>query len=420
MRLPEPFTPLRDPPFAWYLSGRLISTMGTVMAPVALTFAVLDIDNSPSSLGVVLAARSIPLVLFLLVGGVVADRLSRSLVMQVSHLASGLTQGLVAVLLLSGHAELWMIVVLEALNGTASAFTFPAMQGVVPLVVPRSHIQQANAMLGFTRSGLAVLGPTIGALIVVTVGSGWAIAVDAATFTVAAFCMSRLRLPKAALGDGASASMVRELKEGWTSFTSMTWVWVVVVSFGISNAIYAGAFLTLGPAIAKDTIGVDGWGYLLSSEAVGLLLMTLVLMKVRLRFPIRAGMLGVTMLAGPMLLLGAHPTLLPLLALGFLAGCGVEVFSIGWQTALHENIPNDVLARVSSYDALGSFVAIPVGQLAFGPLARVFDEGSLVVTSSLVFAVVCLVTLVSSSVRNLQRAPADPALQPASTPVPSA
>lgn len=407
MRLPDSFAPLRDARFAWYLSGRVISTMGSAMVPVALTFAVLDLDDSASALGSVLAARSIPMVLFLLVGGVIADRLSRSLVMQVSHLTAGLTQGLVAVLLLTGTAELWMIIVLEALNGIVSAFTFPAMQGVVPLVVPRTHIQQANAMLGFTRSGLTIIGPTVGALIVVTVGSGWAIAVDAATFTVAAFCMSRLKLPTATLGHG-TASMVRELKEGWTSFTSLTWVWVVVVSFGVSNAIYAGAFYTLGPTIAKESIGIDGWGYLLSAEAIGLLLMTLVMMRLRLHYPVRAGMLGVTMLAGPMLLLGAHPTLLPLLALSFLAGCGVEIFSIGWQTALHENVPNEVLSRVSSYDALGSFVAIPIGQLAYGPLAEIFDERRLVVVSSLVFIAVCLITLLSGSVRNLKRTSEQP------------
>lgn len=159
MRLPDSLMPLRDRSFAWYFSGRFISTIGSVMAPVALTFAVLDLTGSPSALGQVLAARSIPLVIFLLVGGVVADRFSRSTVMQLSHLLSAASQGLVAALLLTGVAQLWMVIALEAINGTVSAFTFPAIQGVVPLVVPRSHIQQANAMLGFTRNGLSVLGP---------------------------------------------------------------------------------------------------------------------------------------------------------------------------------------------------------------------------------------------------------------------
>jgi MFS family permease len=381
--------------------------MGSVMAPIALTFAVLDLTDSPSALGAVLAARSVPLVLFLLIGGVVADRFSRSLVMQVSHLTSAATQGMVAALLLTGTAQLWMVITLEAVNGIVSAFTFPAMQGVVPLVVPRSHIQQANAMLGFSRNGLAILGPTVAALIVVTAGSGWAIAVDALTWAVAAVCMSRLNLPGAMKAKGPKSSMVADLREGWTAFTSLTWVWVVVVSFGVLNAIQAGALLTLGPAIARDTIGIDGWGYVLSAEAVGLLVMTAVMLRIRLRRPLRAGMLGVCLIGGPMLVLGIHPSLALLIPLSFLAGCGIEVFGIGWQTALHEHIPNEVLSRVSSYDALGSFVAIPVGQLAYGPLANVFDLTDVMLVSAVAYITISLVTLASRSVRDLRNPEAD-------------
>jgi MFS family permease len=405
MRLPDSLSPLGDRRFAWFFGGRLISTMGSVMAPVALTFAVLDLTDSPSALGEVLAARSIPLVLFLLVGGVVADRFSRSLVMQISHLSSAATQGLVAVLLLTGTADLWMVIVLEALNGVASAFTFPAMQGVVPLVVHRTYIQQANALLGFTRNGLAVLGPTVAALLVVTVGSGWAIAVDAATWAVASFCMSRLKLEGAMKTKGPMTSMVRDLKDGWSAFTTHTWVWVVVVSFGVLNAIHAGALYTLGPVIAKETIGVAGWGYVLSAEAAGLLVMTLLMLKLRLHRPLRAGMLGVCLVGGPMIVLGLDPLLVALVPLAFLGGCGIEVFGIGWQTAMHEHIPNEVMSRVASYDALGSFVAIPIGQLVYGPLAQVFEASDVMLVSGILYVAISLGTLASSSVRNLERAP---------------
>ncbi len=181
MRLPDALSPLRDARFAWYYAGRFISTIGSVVAPIAVVFAVLDISDSATALGVVLAARMIPLIVFLLIGGVIADRMSRSLVMQLSHVLSAVTQGTVGVLLVTGVAEIWMIVVLEALNGTVSAFTFPAMQGIVPQVVPKTHIQQANAMLAFSRNGLAMIGPAIGTLLVVTVGSGWAVLIDAGT-----------------------------------------------------------------------------------------------------------------------------------------------------------------------------------------------------------------------------------------------
>ncbi|MGH3448382.1 MAG: MFS transporter [Nocardioidaceae bacterium] len=409
MRLPDAFTPLRDRRFAWFYGGRFISILGSVAAPIALTFAVLDLTgNSAGALGAVLAARSIPLVVFLLVGGVIADRLSRSVVMQVSHLLSALTQGAVAALLLTGQAELWMLISLEAVNGAVSAFTFPAMQGVVPQVVPRSHLQQANAMLSFSRNGLAILGPSVGALMVVTVGSGWAVAVDACTWAVASACLARVRLPPSSESDdqAPARSMWRDLAEGWTAFTSLTWVWVVVAAFGALNAIHAGAWFTLGPAVAKGSIGESGWGYVLSAEAAGMLVMTIAMMRWRLRYPVRAGMLGMGALALPLLALGLHPSTVLLILLAFVAGCGEEVFGIGWQTAYHEHIPGHLLSRIASYDALGSFVAIPLGQLAFGPLAAVFGARDVLVVSGIGYVAIVLATLTSRSVRNLEHAPA--------------
>jgi MFS family permease len=410
VRFPDALTPLRDRRFAWYYAGRFISTTGSMMAPIALTFAVLDLTGSASALGVVLAARFVPMVVFMLVGGVIADRFSRSTVMQWSHYLSAATQGAVAGLLLTGAAELWMIIVLEVLNGTVSAFTFPAMQGVVPQVVPRSHIQQANAMLSFSRNGLAIIGPSIGALLVVSVGSGWAVLIDATTWAVAAWCMARVRLPAAVASERLAApSLWRDLRDGWVAFTSMTWIWVVVAAFGLMNAIHAGVWFTLGPTIAEDTIGRQAWGWVLSAEAAGLLLMTLVMMRWRLQHPLRAGMLGMCALAPPMLLLGLGPEVTPLLALAFLAGCGVEIFSIGWQTAYHEHVPNEVLSRVASYDALGSFIAIPIGQLTFGPLAEAFGTRDVLVVSTVAYVAIALSTLLSRSVRHLGRAEPDPA-----------
>lgn len=412
MRRPDALALLAHRRFAYYFVGRTVSTIGSSMAGIALTFAVLDLTDSASALGLVLAAHTIPMVVFMLVGGVVADRMSRSMVMQVSHLLSAATQGLVAALLLTGTAEIWMLVILEALNGTVAAFTFPAMTSIVPLVVPRERIQQANALLSLSRSSIVIIGPTVGALLVVTTSSGWALAIDAAAYAVAAMLMAQLKLPPATLGgDRAKPSMFRELKEGWSAFLATTWVWVVVVAFGVLNFIQAGALLTLGPVIAVDTIGKAQWGWALSSEAAGLLLMTLLLMRRRLTYPVRAGMIGICTIALPMLALGLDPEVVPLMILFFIAGAGTEVFSIGWQTAYHEHIPNEILARMSAYDALGSFVAIPIGQIAYGPLASVFDARDVLVVSGVVYVVVALSTLLSSSVRNLKRAEMDLAVE---------
>jgi hypothetical protein len=321
--------------------------------------------------------------------------------MQLSHLLSALTQGLVAVLLLTGMAQLWMVITLEGRNGVVSAFTYPAVQGIVPQVVKRSHLQQANALLGFSRNGLAVLGPTVGALLVVTIGSGWAIAVDAATWAVAAVLLAWVRVPASRSEGPGEATMWREVVEGWSAFTSLTWVWVVVVAASVLNAIQVGAPSTLGPVVAEDTIGRAEWGWVLSAQAAGLLVGTFVLPWLRLRHPLREGMLAVATIAAPILVLGLDPEVVPLAVLSFLGGCGMELFGIGWQTALQEHVPERLLSRVSSYDALGSFVAVPAGAVVFGPLAGAFGAEPVLVVSGLVFAAVALSTLASSSVHDL-------------------
>ncbi|KRF17648.1 MFS transporter [Nocardioides sp. Soil797] len=397
------FAPLREANFRWYFSARFVSTTGSMMAPIALAFAVLDVSNTASALGQVLAARSIPLVVFLLIGGVIADRIDRALVMQVSNLVAALTQGIVAWLVISGQAELWQLIVLEAVNGTVSAASFPAMSSVVPQLVPRDQLQPANVLLSMTRGGLAIVGPSAAAILVVTVGSGWALAVDAATWLIASLCLTRVRIPRRDRSADAAPNMIRELKEGWDVFTGLTWLWVVVLAFGILNAIHAGAWFTLGPVVAKATIGEKGWGYAVSAEAVGLLLMTVIMLRVSLRFPLRAGMLGMACFAVPLLMLGVDPHLLPLIGASFLSGAGVEIFSIGWSLAMQENIDESVLSRAYSYDALGSFVAIPLGQLIYGPLGEWFGHREVLVVSAVVYAAVALLTLTSKSVRTLER-----------------
>ena len=405
MKWPDQLTPLRERQFAWYYTARLVSTLGSMMAPVALTFAVLDISNSASALGQVLAARTIPLVVFLLFGGVIADRLPRATVMLVSNLLAALTQGVVAFLVLSGAAHLWMLIVLEGVNGTVSAFSFPAMASIVAQLAPRSHLRQANALLSFSRGGLSIIGPTLAALIVVTAGAGWALAFDAVTWLLADACMTRIRLPRRERS-GESQSMLRELREGWSVFVGNTWLWVVVAAFGVLNAIHAGAWFTLGPALAKNTFGAKGWGYVLSAESLGLLLMTVVMLNVSIRRPLLAGMVGMSLFSVPLLMLGLDPHVPTLVVAAFVAGAGTEVFSIGWSLAMQENIDDEVLSRAYSYDALGSFVAMPVGQIVYGPLGAAFGYRKVLVVSGVVYLAVCLLTLSSRSVRALRHPPA--------------
>ena len=400
----ESHTPQRNRNIAWYYGSRFVNTLGNMMANIALAFAVLDITDSPTALGQVLAAHTIPMVLFLLFGGVVADRFPRAVVLQLSNLTSALTQGAIAFLVITGTAELWIVIALSAVHGLVSAISFPAMASMVPQLVPREQLQSANALLSLSRGGLTIIGPTVGALLVVTVGSGWALAVDAFTWLVAALLLTPVTMPPKP-APAERSSTLHELREGWTLFRSITWLWVIVLAFGFLNAIHTGAWFTLGPAVAKDTIGEQGWGFVLSAESIGLLAMTVLLLRVRMRRPLLYGMLGCSLMGIPIFVLGVEPHLVTLIAVTFIAGAGIEMFSMGWNLAMQENIDDSMLSRAYSYDALGSFVAMPVGQLLYGPLGEWFGFRDVLMWSGIAYAAIALLALTSRSVRTLDRAP---------------
>ncbi|MCW2767733.1 MAG: major facilitator superfamily 1 [Nocardioides sp.] len=398
------FAPLRETNFRWYFYARLVNLVGSTMGSVALAFAVLEVSDSPSALGTVLAAHSIPMVVFLLAGGVIADRFGRALVIQVSNVVAGLTQLAIAYLVVSGSAELWQLVVLTAVNGVVAAISFPALASLLPQLVPREQLQPANVLMAMMRNALTVVGPTVAGLLVVSVGAGWAVAVDGATYLVSAALLLRVKVPHPpARAD--RPSMVTELREGWSFFVGTTWLWVVVLSFCVLNALQSGGLNTLGPVLAKGTsIGEQGWGLILSAEAVGLLLTTVVLLRLELQRPLLWGMIGCSLFGVPMIVLGVHPHVVPVLIAAFLAGAGIEVFGLGWNLAMQENIPDEMLSRAYSYDALGSFIAIPVGQLAFGPLAGVFGMRDVLLVAGVAYVAIAFLTLASRSVRDLPRA----------------
>ena len=384
---------------------------GSTMAPVALAFAVLEVSDSPTALGAVLAANSIPLVLFLLFGGVIADRLPRVLILRVGNLVLAVTQGMVAALVITDTAELWMLIVLEALNGLTLALVFPAFAAIMPQLVPREHAAVRPTSCSRCHAALSgCVGPSVAALLVVTVGPGWALAVDALTFLVASLLLLAVATAPRPCATRRHSRRSPSCARAGRCSSGTTWLWVIVLAFGVLNAIHSGALLTLGPVVAKDTIGEQGWGYILSAESLGLLAMTAVMLRRRLERPLFFGMLGIATAGFPMVVLGAAPELAAPGRARVRRRAGIELFSLGWTLAMQENIEERMLSRAYSYDALGSFVAMPIGQLAYGPLALAFGYRDVLIVSGIVYTAICLLTLLSASVRNLQRAPAEVAV----------
>lgn len=393
--------PLQHRNFRWYFFADAVNLAGSAMSSVALAFAVLSVSSSATALGAVLAANTVPLILFLLFGGVIADRLPRVLIVRVGNVAAALTQGTAAYLVITGQAHLWMLIVLEALNGVVLAVLFPALQGMFPQLVPHGMLQEANLLQSMARGALRVVGPTLSAWLVVTVGAGWALAFDALTWLASAVLLAWVSIPPPSRE--TSHSMLSELREGWSVFRGTTWLWGVVVVFSILNAIHIGAWSTLGPPRAKETFGAQGWGLVLSAESIGLLVTTVVLLRRRLARPLRTGMVGIAAVGPALFMLGAYPHLWAVAVAAFVAGAGIEVFSLGWQLAMQENVEERMLSRAYSYDALGSFVAMPIGQLAYGPLALHFGYTGVLVVSGIAYSLLALLTLGSRSIRSLGR-----------------
>ncbi|GAB3950004.1 MFS transporter [Kribbella albertanoniae] len=383
-----------------FITSRFVSILGSTIAPVALVFAVLDVSPSPSSVGIVLAARSIPNIVFLLVGGVISDRLPRHLVILVANTISGLTQALAAVLVLTGHATIWQLAAIEAVNGAASAFVMPAMAGVLPAIVSKSDLPQAMAISGFARSAAMIGGGAVAGVIVGLTGPGIGLAVDAVTFLLAAALISRLKLPPVVR---QASSMITDLREGWSEFASRQWVWVVVLAFGLLNVLYTACYQTLGPVIADRTFGRAGWGVVSACFGAGLVIGGLLMLRLKPRYPLRAGMAGMLLGAPMILCLALFPHVITVAVAAFVMGLGFEIFGIGWETALGQHVPLDKLSRVSSYDMLGSYIANPVGQLTVGYVAAALSVKAVELYGGTLYVLIIIGTLVVPSIWNLRR-----------------
>ena len=312
---------------------------GSAMAPVALAFGVLEAADSATWLSAVLTASMVPMIATLIVGGGIADRYSRDLVLRLSSCGAGVSQVGVAVVLLT-DLHPGFLLPLSAFNGIFQGLTTPTMRGIVPQLATGRGIQVANSLLASTRNLARMIGPAVAGVLTVSVGGGWAIAADAASFFLAAICFGRVSLPGRPPRAAGSSTMVSELREGWSYFKSQPWVWSVTLAFAVLNAVYMGVWQILGPVIAVDTIGAEGWGLVLSARAAGSLLAAVAMVKltVRRRPMVRALSL-MTLAAVPLVLLGIGVNAWWLALAAFAAGVAAEFFTVVWSTVCHIHIP---------------------------------------------------------------------------------
>lgn len=402
MQIAERLGALEEREFRLLWLGQATSALGTSLVPVALAFAVIDLTGSASALGIVLSAGLVSRVVLLLFGGVVADRLPRQSLMLGADLLRTGSQAIVAVLLITGDAQIWQLVVLFALFGAGDAFFSPASTGVVPELVRGERLQQANALMSLSRSLCWVVGPTVSGLLVAGVGPGWVFAIDAATFAVSSLSLALLRLPRA-LNAAPRERIVAELRGGWREFRRRAWVWMTVVRFGVSNLAIAPVFV-LGPFVANESLGgATAWGLIGTAGGIGAVLGDAAALRLRPRRPLMAGGLAVSLLALEPALL-ALPASTWAISVAAAAGFGAVSFSNAlWFTALQERIPREALSRVSSYDWLGSIVFQPAGYALAGPISAAIGIPATLLAGAALHASACIGVALTPEIRGLKR-----------------
>jgi MFS family permease len=388
------------------LAGFYTSVLGTQMTPVALAFAVLASGHGVAGLGLVLGASRLPTVGFVLVGGVLADRLSRRALLMTTDVARGVSQAVLAVWVFTGHVPLAALMVFASIDGLGTAFFRPALGGIIPSLNAPAVLQRANALIGFGRSLGGLVGPAVGGLLVAAFNPGTVFAVDAVSYLISALFM--LGVPRdTAAPRAAAAGIVADLREGWAEFRSRRWLWSLVAQSGLIHLTVMPAYLVLGPQIAADGLGGPrGWGFILGGFGAGAVVAGLVMARVTPRHPLRTGVPALLGFVAGLLALGLSAPLPVVIAGAFAAGAGMGVYVTLWETTLQSNVPREVLSRVVAYDWFGSLVTLPLGYVLVGFAAPVIGVGPLIAVGIVVILSTSAAVLALPDVRRLTNEPA--------------
>ena len=393
--------------FRLLLADRLIAPASVGFSIVGVSFAVLKATNSATDLSYVLAAQIAPALVFALIGGVAADRFPPQRVIVAANLLMALGEGTFGVLVLTGRTPLWAMIGLEAVTGTGAAIFYPASQALLPRLVPRGLLQEASAISRLAMNTGQMSGAAVAGLLVAAAGAGWALLLCGIGMVATVPVLLSIRGSRPDTGQeprtGPASSMLTELREGWSEFRSHTWLWVIVAQFCVVMMAWYGAFSVLGPVVARQHLGGPAaWGAITAADAFGLIAGGLA----SLRFTPRRPMLFVVLTGGavaisPLSLAMVLP--LPAVCLAsFGLGVFVEMMMVQWTVTMARNIPSDKLARVSSYDVLGTVMAMPAGALIAGPLGTAIGISNAQYAAAAAIIVASALALIPRDIRTMR------------------
>ncbi|TDU79429.1 MFS transporter [Streptomyces sp. KS 21] len=401
----------------------VVTNLGSHGALIASAFAVLEAGGSGGDVGLVAAARTLPLVLFLLIGGALADRLPRHRVMVAANALNCVSQAAFAVLVLTGHPQLWQMMLLTALCGTGTAFFNPAAEGMLLSSVSGEHANRAFALFRMAMNGVGIGGAALGGAMIAAIGPGWVLAVDAAAFALAGALRAFLdvgHVPDRAPGGG----LLADLREGWVEFRTRPWLWSIVLQFSVVVAVVGAAEAVYGPLVARDRLGGPApWGLALAFFGIGTIAGALLMVAWKPRRLLLVGTLCVFPLALPSAGLAVPLPVWGLCAVMFVSGTAVEVFGVNWMTTMHQEIPEEKFSRVSAYDWFGSVSMLPLATAVAGPVESAFGRTSALWGCATLVVLGTAAVLFVPDVRRLTRKPSPPkasSVPAAATPDPAA
>jgi MFS family permease len=385
------------------------SVIGDNIVLVALALFIVERTGSATDLGLVLAAQALPLVAFLLVGGVWADRLPRHRVMVVTDLIRFALHALLAALIFAGTVAIWQLVVIEMLFRSAEAFFRPAANGLLPQTVPEADIQPATAVTGMSNNVAEFAGPALATALVLGAGAGWAFALDAATFLISAAFLSRVRPRERGAAPATAASGERvgvwtSIREGAREVRSRAWVWATLASFCVALFCGLASWFVLGPIVAREQYGhLAVYGVLEAAIGFGTIIGSLAAIGWRPRYPMRLGILATLLWPLSAILYAAGVTLIVVIPACVLGGASFALFDVWWLTALAERIPPEALSRVTSYDWMVSYALLPLGYVLMGPLAAKFGAVNVLAGGAALAFVAFALGLLPRETRMLER-----------------
>ena len=348
-----------------------------------------------------MAARFVPLIAFMLFGGVIGDRFKRNRIVGTVDIIGSVFTAVSAIAFIAGFPSIWLLALMGALFGILNALWWPAMSGVLPEVLPKEKLQHGNAVIALTTNIGYVAGALLGGILVTAFGSGWALLVDAITFFIAGIIVWNLDLPTIVREN--VNTVFQDLKSGWREFISRSWVVTVVVAFAVINLAYESLLQILGPLnFSKFDNGAQFWSFNLAALTTGMLIGSVISLKVHFGRPLLFAMLIISATSIWDFSLALSAPLWISLICAFLAGIAIDIFMVVWNTSLQSHIPEESYSRVVAYDAFGSFGLSPLGIAAAGPLAELFGVSAMLYVTGALALLAALASLSVKSVRDLK------------------